>query len=234
MSDRITTVQALLAKAESTQFEEERNALLAKAQELITRYGIEDAQLRMAGRRDETVQMKTIYMSGSYAKSHVLLACAISREVGCRVYFTPGKKPIKMTMAGFAEDLSMFEVLFTSLLMQVTRDRNTWAAQDRAERRFAAQRSFILGFATTVSARLAEARRRAEEEAVVRTTGVELALRTRDTELDDFMEAQGVKPGRRPANVQRQGVLAGQAAGRVADIGSTRLEDGRRKELSTR
>lgn len=44
-------IRALLAKAESTQFPEEAQALTAKATELIAKYGLEEA-IRSLGVRD--------------------------------------------------------------------------------------------------------------------------------------------------------------------------------------
>src|SRR3546814_127112 len=61
-------VQAMLAKAESTQFPAEAEALLAKAQELMSRHAIDEAMLQSAGRAaSDAVTTTVVVTTAPYA-----------------------------------------------------------------------------------------------------------------------------------------------------------------------
>ena len=76
----------MLAKAESTDFPDEAEALLAKAQELMARHAIDDAMLARAGRRaSDTVDTRTILVEAPYATAKASLLGAVAQANGCRV-----------------------------------------------------------------------------------------------------------------------------------------------------
>lgn len=111
----LAKVRALLAKAESSTFEEEAQALSAKAQELIARHAIDVALLAAdvdvpGGRR--------IYIDPPYPKPKFLLLSSVAAANDCRAVWNDGRKTA--TVFGHQHDLHLTEVLFTSLLVQGT------------------------------------------------------------------------------------------------------------------
>ena len=153
----LARVRALLAKAESTEFDEEAEALTAKAQELIARHAIDEALLQTP---DEVgaPSARRIPVEAPYADAKASLLHVIAEANRCRAVHSDGYGWV--TVFGYDADLDAVELLAASLLAQAT------AAMVRhGSRRDAAGRSrtrsfrnaFLLGFATRVGQRLREA-----------------------------------------------------------------------------
>ena len=79
----LAKIRALLAKAESTRFEAESDALTAKAQELMARHAIDDAVARSARSSEERPVARRIAVDQPYAvaKSHLLHVVATANGV---------------------------------------------------------------------------------------------------------------------------------------------------------
>ena len=75
-------VKALLAKAESTESPQEAEALTAKAEELIVKYGLELAEMDIDG-QDDVVVSHTWEFTGTWAIALRRIVCATSRPC-CR------------------------------------------------------------------------------------------------------------------------------------------------------
>jgi len=149
-------VTALLAKAESTTFAGEAEALTAKAQQLMTRHALDRALLdahrgagpRVAGRR--------IGIDDPYARARFLLLDAVAEANRCRAVWT--RQWWFATVFGDEADLDAVELLFTSLLVQATRAmvaERPPAASPGATRSF--RQSFLVAFAGRIAERLARA-----------------------------------------------------------------------------
>ncbi len=160
----LTRVRALLAKAESTGFDEEAEALTAKAQQLIARHAIDEALLD----RGEDVgepSIRRIPVDDPYASAKAHLIAEVARANRCRVVHTPDLGWV--TAFGYDHDLAAVELLSTSLLAQAAA-----AMARQGVRRDAAGRSrtrsfrhaFLLGFGQRIGERL---RLAAEQEVVV-------------------------------------------------------------------
>lgn len=111
----LAKVRALLAKAESTEFDHEAEALSAKAQELIARHSIDVALL---ADEIDIPGGKRLYVGPPYAKAKFLLLANIAQANGCRSVWNDQRKTA--TIVGHQNDLLLAEVLFTSLLLQGT------------------------------------------------------------------------------------------------------------------
>jgi hypothetical protein len=162
-------IRALLAKAESTTFEEEADALTAKAQQLMTRHSITAALLADDGagpgspggpgaRRlgvDEPYEAPKSLLLGSVAGAN-RCRTAWSREFGF------------VTVIGFEADLDAVELLYTSLLVQAT-SAMTRAGGRQDEfgnsRTKSFRRSFLVAYASRIGQRLEAAARDAAEAA---------------------------------------------------------------------
>jgi hypothetical protein len=149
-------VRGLLAKAESTQFPEEAEALSAKAQELMTRYAFERALLDAETHVPQAAASRRIWLDAPYLGAKAQLVNVVAEANRCRavVYDKLGF----VAVLGDELDLDITELLSTSLLVQATR---ALVATDRDSGRTGQVRnyrqSFLLAYATRIGQRLAEA-----------------------------------------------------------------------------
>lgn len=160
-------VRALLAKAESTEFDAEADALTAKAQELMTRHAIDDALLAVnSAGRDSGEQPSAIRIGidDPYAHPKAILLAVIGDASQCRAVWS--KTLGFSTVFGFAGDLSSVELLYTSLLLQARNAMVRAGDPSKRTRSRSFRRSFLLGFANRIGGRLEEAASTAVADAV--------------------------------------------------------------------
>ncbi|MGR7024436.1 DUF2786 domain-containing protein [Geodermatophilus sp. URMC 62] len=179
-------IRALLAKAESTGFPDEAEALTAKAQELMTRHAVDSALLEAGDGAARTgVGTRRVHVDDPYVRAKVQLLGAVAEANGVRLVWYQGLGIA--TLVGNTCDLDAVELLFTSLLLQVGQ---ALGAAERAARRGSASRSFrrafLLGYASRIGERLTSARDRAAAAAATEQ-GVDLlpVLRSRQEAVDD-------------------------------------------------
>ena len=160
----LARVRALLAKAESTEFDEEAEALTAKAQQLIARHAIDEALLD----RGEDVgepSIRRIPVDDPYASAKAYLIAEVATANRCRVVHTPDLGWV--TAFGYDHDLAAVELLATSLLAQaaaaMARQGVRRDASGRSRTR-SFRRAFLLGFGHRIGERLRFA---AEQEVAV-------------------------------------------------------------------
>ena len=223
-SDVLAKVRALLAKAESTPFEAEAEALTAKAQELMARHRIELAMLDAGGRsRRDQPTSRQIRIDDPYADAKVRLLAAVADANGCRTVWSKAMRCA--TVFGFADELAGVELLFTSLLVQSAAALRRAGSQHDAygrsrTKRF--RRSFLIAFAVRIGERL-----RAAVDAMVgserASTGAELVplFARRDAEVEAAVRA--AFPNTRSLSVSvsdADGWHAGTAFGDRADLGT--------------
>lgn len=210
-------VRALLAKAESTPFAPEAEALTAKAQELITRYAIDEALLGGAGPgRGEQPSTRRILIHDPYAKGKSALLASVARTNRCQAIWFPDAG--FCAVVGFPTDLALADLLFTSLVAQCSTAMQIASRDVRQPRAF--RESFTMAFASRIGERLEEAAATAVAEAV-EERGDDLlpVLASRDADVERaFDEAF---PHRRSSNYRISdgaGWDAGRAAADVATI----------------
>ena len=164
-------IRALLAKAEATTFSQEADAFTTKAQDLMTRYAIDEALLDDAAGRSD-VPARRIHIDNPYAEAKVQLLSTVGEINRVRVIWD-GHHGMA-TAVGMLVDLELVEMLFTSLLIQATREmthagnaRTTAPGYQngRLNRSPSFRRAFLLAYATRIGERLAEAGERAGAEA---------------------------------------------------------------------
>ncbi len=114
----LVKVRALLAKAESTDFEEEAVALTAKAQELMARSAIDQAMVS-GGDSSEAPRGRRVGIDDPYALGRANLLAAVARANRCRSVWMD--RYGFTTVFGFPSDLDIVDVLYTSLLVQAVR-----------------------------------------------------------------------------------------------------------------
>lgn len=215
-------VRALLAKAESTTYDAEAEALTAKAQELMTRHRIDRALLDAAGaeRREHAVGRR-LGVDNPYADAKALLLDRLAAANGCRAVWSKGLG--FATVFGFPDELDALEELYTSLLVQasnVLRRAGSKHDQFGRSRTTRYRRSFLVAYAVRIGQRLKEAADAAIEE-VIAASGTELVPLL--TERDDAATnaAHATFPEMRsfsPAATDGEGWHAGTLFGDLADL----------------
>jgi len=225
----LARVRKLLAKAENAGVTAaEAQALTAKAAELMAKYGIDRALL--AAERPETDRPadRVIDVGSPWARVQAHLLCGLASALRCQCVILPRPGPgSRIHMFGFSSDLERTDVLYTSLLVQMWQGLAAaqipaWSRSPRAWRR-----SWLLGFAAAVVARV----RAAEEEVTSRATapearsGSQTALVLADRALVIRRNIEQAYPVTRKSQVtySGSGYSAGYTQGQRADIGTTRL-----------
>jgi hypothetical protein len=219
-------IRGLLSKAESTEFPGEAEALTAKAQELMSRHAI-DAALLEAGKTapaSTAVDVRRVHVQDPYVRAKIQLLTAVAEANGVRVvwYSTLGIA----NLVGAPTDLAAVELLFTSLLLQVTQ---ALSAAERQSGRHSSVRSFrrafLLGYAQRVGERLHAAQRRATAQ-VSEEHGVDLLpmLRSRQAAVEERVAElfPRTRTSRSRGSVDASGWYAGRAAAERADVGTRR------------
>ncbi|MFD1147427.1 DUF2786 domain-containing protein [Saccharothrix hoggarensis] len=145
----LNRVRGLLAKAESTAFPDEAEALSAKAQELVTRHALERMPIEAPTTTSRRLWLDKRYFDG---KAHIVHVVAEANRCRAVVYDLGF-----VALVGEELDLEIVELLSASLLVQAT--RAMVAAGEKArkgdEARSAAYRkSFLLSYAHRIGERL--------------------------------------------------------------------------------
>lgn len=160
-------IRALLAKAESTEFAEEAEALSARAQELMAKYSIDHALLAAESGRKEEPGGRRIAVDNPYEAPKASLLQTVAQANRCRVVWS--KELGLVTVIGFPADLDAVELLFTSLLVQANsamlRAGTKQDAYGRSRTR-AFRQSFLVSYAIRIGERLSAASGHAEQQAM--------------------------------------------------------------------
>jgi Protein of unknown function (DUF2786) len=225
-------VRKLLAKAEADGVTAaEAQALTAKAAELMAKYGIDRALL--AARRPETDRPdnRIVQLYNPWARVQAHLLCGLAAALRCQCILLPSPAGQRVHVFGYASDIERADLLYTSVLVQmwhglvaaqlpITAD----AAGSGSVRAW--RRSWLLGFAAAVIARVRAAEQRAERSAAVpgREPG-RAALVLADRAVVIRQHVTLAYPQTRTARMtySGSGYGAGYAEGNRADIGSGRV-----------
>jgi len=159
LADRmLERVRALLAKAESTEFPEEAEALTAKAQQLMALHSIDAALLDAESGGGEVPEAIRIGVDAPYEAAKAALLNAVGGANRCTVVWS--QQFGFCTVVGFAVDLEAVELLHTSLLVQATAaltEATRRRGSGRHGRTRAFRQSFLLAYAHRIAQRLAAA-----------------------------------------------------------------------------
>lgn len=217
-------IRSLLAKAESTEFAEEAEALTAKAQSLMARHAIDTAVLAQRGNASPAgVVARRLHLDDPHTEAKAAVVQAVGTANGVRVVLLPSFGIA--TLVGFRDDVDLVELLVTSLLLQAARALADAASSGRARARSTPfRRGFLYSFAQRLEERLTQAREQATAEARA-DYGAELApvLAERSAAVDRAVEELFPSLRRRGGStVDPAGWHAGRRAADDADLGSGR------------
>lgn len=230
--DMLRKIQGLLAKADGTDNEHERDAFYAKAQALMLKHAIDEAMLAAAGNGQEDdrtpiVEAFTFSADDRFRPGKMSLLHGIAETNRVRaVFHRATKKNQQSSLVGFKSDIEFVKLLYTSALMQAMGASNkAWKQSAGSGSRHTFTSNFIYGFAGTVTRRLDEAARQAKADAgVTEGTSTALALIDRDQQISDKFAEAFPRVGTARGSLSRNGDarLAGAAAGRNADLSAGR------------
>ncbi|WP_106396329.1 DUF2786 domain-containing protein [Actinocorallia populi] len=176
-------IRALLAKAESTSFPAEAEALVAAAQRLMTRHSLDQAALdasagvRSSADRSADVSAPSgvrLPVDNPYEEAKATLLHVIAEANRCRAVWQSDLG--FSTVLGYPADLEAVELLYTSLLLQA----DAAMPKNGSKRKF--RQSFLTSFAHHIGERLA----RVGEEEV--TDDLLPVLARRDQAVDTAVE----------------------------------------------
>ncbi len=218
-------VRGLLAKAESTEFPQEAEALTARAQELMARHSIDEALLAASAgpAGGDGPSARRIFVDNPYEGPKTVLLDNVAKANRCRVVWH--KQLAMSSVLGFPADLNSVELLFTSLLVQATtvmlQEGSRRDAYGRSRTRTFRQ-SFLTSYAQRIGERLTDATGTVERAAAAEAPGTNLlpvlAARHRavDEAVDDmFPELTHHSMG--SAN-DHEGWITGRAAADLASL----------------
>lgn len=188
-SPMLGRVRALLAKAESTQYESEAIAFTVKAQELMTKHAIDQAMLAGAGSGPAAPGVIRVPIDPPYLDAKALLLQVIAEHSRCRSVLQPDVE--MSSVIGFSTDLDAVDLLFTSLLVQAHHslaEASVSAPPGSRTRSQSFRAAFLQGFISRIDTRLAAVNTVAFEEARAQAKVFLPVLRSRDEQISEFME----------------------------------------------
>ena len=220
VDDRILErVRKLLARAEHPSTPPaEAEACSEKAAAMMSRYVIDQAMLEASAPDASAPVVQRIVLEAPYtiAKAVLLDRVAKSFRVCVAIGADHGAGRL-CTMVGYAADIAMTELLFTSLLLQASSAMLVASAGHPRVKAF--RRSFLMGYADMIGRRLSEVRRASEEEAAAESPGTSLVLVDRTARVEQaFAEEFPHLRSLRTTVSSAGGLTAGHAAGAAADL----------------
>lgn len=234
----LTKVRAMLAKAEGERDlgnEEYADECTAIAMRWMAKYGIDEALAKARANVKAKPGNKIFVVQAPYANTKNRLLALVARALHCEPLLlnTRGANE-RVHVFGFESDLELVEMLYTSLLLQMSSalNRHSFPVWCTGRTLMAERRSFMFGFMGGVKPRLEAAYALAEAEADDSgTTGKELVLASREVAVKSALSAE--YPNVRTVRTTTTGrsYSPGHAAGQRANIHDRPNVSGGRKQL---
>ncbi len=220
----LSTIRALLAKAEATTFEAEREVFAAKAQDLMTRYSIDAALLdqRHGEQLGAGVRKRRFHLDNPYATEKVYLLATVARLNNVKIVYED--RFAMATAIGFPTDIELSDLLFTSLLVQAAKGLQDLVASAGKGRTSspAFRRAYWVAYGVRIGERLTEAQAQATQEAEAMHGGaLVLVMKEREeavTAVTDELFKNTKKMKTR--QLDSDGWDAGRAAAGTANLGT--------------
>jgi Protein of unknown function (DUF2786) len=231
-------VRKLLAKAEAEGVTvAEAQALTGKAAELMAKYGIDRALLAATRPETDRPDNRIVEIYNPWARIQAHLLYGLAAALRCQCILLPARAGQRVHIFGFASDIERAEVLYTSVLVQMWHGLIAADVPAGADSARAWRRSWLLGFAAAVIARVRAAEQRAEQAAAAAPDGDSgrAALVLADRSMVIRQNVADAYPHTRKAKITYTGTGygAGYDQGKRADIGTGRVGRGRTRALSS-
>lgn len=185
----IDKIKALLAKAESTDYEAEADALNAAAQRLMSKHSIDAAWLLANTATDEAPMAKRFVIQPPLEEPKASLLTVVANANRCRAAWA--RSLGFSTVVGHELDVKAVDTVYSSLLVQAMTSMQRDAPDpddDEATPEHMFRASFLMAFASRVGERLEEASAAEEEAAVEEDESLLPVLTERSQAVDEEME----------------------------------------------
>ncbi len=231
-----TKINALLTKAESTEFPEEAEALTAKAMSLMAIYAIDEALLSKARGDTEAIdniETRIVIVPNPYSMERLVILQQVSNALGGYVYFFPQARDgmkvatnskdhnTKAGVIGYPSDIDNIETMFQSLIKQEGMARNYAHRYEPIPggmgRKKVWNKSFIRAFAYRIGGRLVEVMQH-EIDVHEESGSVALAIQGKQEAIDAEVASRGFKRYKGSAQHSQAGADAGYVAGDRASL----------------
>jgi hypothetical protein len=229
-SDRLLDrVRKLLAKAEADGVTPaEAQALTAKAAQLMAKYGIDRALLAAARPETDQPSSRLVDIYNPWARVQAHLLCGLAGAMRCQCILLPsGDGDQRVHIFGYASDIERTDVLYTSVLVQMWHGLIATEVPARVSGVRAWRRSWLLGFAAAVTAKVQAAEERAARIASAAADGpaTKTALVLADRSMVIRRNVAAAYPQTRAARLTYtgSGYGAGYRQGQKADVGAGRV-----------
>lgn len=212
----LTRVEALLAKAGSTEHEAERDAFIEGARRLMAKYSIDESMLRERADRETPAHDLWTYtpdadkLRGKHAI--LMLSCEIAGSgTSAAMFPLTDEGPQLCLLIGFPTAIAVTKVLYANLLVQALHEAwlAGWTEPGRIE-------AFYVGFAYGAVAKLRV--NQAVQE--VEEPGMGLVLADRASEIDRMFDELGVAREGSIDFDDSAATAAGFQAGTQVDVGN--------------
>lgn len=256
-TSKLDLVRKLLAKAESTDSEPERDALNERASQLIAAYGIDEAMLASQDESLDKITDVSVLIERPFAVDFRDLLAAIAQPL--RVKGVNSKRwnrdqnngyggwDVTKRLFGYESDIRRVQLLYPHLRNQVLAGLAGVTGID-GPARAANKRAYIAGFASAIYARLrtagkgAEAAEKAREDALrdqalldgapAASASVELVLAGRQARVEAaYAEAFPDLGKAQPRKLSGWGRSRGWHDGQKASLGTTSAVSNNRKSI---
>jgi hypothetical protein len=230
-ADLLDRVRKLLAKAEDEGCSPaEAEALTAKAAELMARYGIDRALLGALRPETDRPADRVFTLANPWGDVKRHLLAGLATALRCQCVQTRSDQGTRLHVFGYMSDLERADILFTSLLVQMARALAREAVPGYGGEARAWRRSWMLGYAAAVVARVRAAEETAVASAAAGTdggaaNGQSAALVLADRSLVVRRQVSAAYPRLRKTRVTYSGGGYGDGyrEGQKADIGGRKL-----------
>jgi hypothetical protein len=221
-------VRKLLAKAEAEGVTAaEAQALTAKAAELMAKYGIDRALLAATQPETDKPGDRIVEIYNPWGRVQAHLLCGLAAALRCQSILVTAESGLRVHIFGYDSDLERTDVLYTSVLIQMWHGLVTAEVPADAYSVRAWRRSWLLGFAAAVTAKVRAAEQRAERAASQPTNGESsrAALVLADRSVVIRQNVARAYPHTRSARVTYSGSGYGDGyeQGKRADIGTGKV-----------
>lgn len=215
--DMLAKIQALMAKAESTEFQAERDAFMDAAQRLVIKFAVEEWEI--GGSKQALLTSTVLNAPYPNANARTRLLSVVARLNNGKIVLLPSKtarggKVIPCTVIAYTDDLEMIKIMYATVSIQCLQAMKT--AQEEQYIIYSAEgvgfnESFIAGYAQGFYEKLNKINQQAKDE----TPGYGLMVRSRVDQVGDLLNQ--MYPNTYTTR-RRVGSAVGYSAGKVAGL----------------
>ena len=214
----IEKIEALFKQAANTPYADEAETFQAKAQELMTKYQIEEAMLNNRVLDDELTVVE-VKINNPYFLDKCILLNTIAKNNYCRVVRYRGYAKV----FGYSNDIKMVISMYTAIELHMIAEM--WVAykvKSEYSSTVSWKKSFFAGYADKIGRRLRDAKKTSIDEASKHAghDGLSLVLVKKDSLVDDyFNQSKGYTKTSTRTLTSMSGYGSGSNAASRANIG---------------